>query len=967
MKNTALWVIAFLVSGLLHAQNGSIGGKVLDKKDGEALFNAAVSVNTQKGTYTDFDGFYSIQGLPPGEYSVTVQLIGYQKTTVSKVVVKPGQRTALDIAMSASTNELKEVTVTAEAVRNSVQAIQLTQKNSSVMLEGVSSEQIRRMPDNNSADILKRTSGTTIESGKYIIVRGLNDRYNLAMVNGALMPSSEPDRKVFSFDLYPTSMIENIYVYKTAQADLPAEFAGGLVQLETRNFPDKDYARVQFSTGANLGVTFNGVDFYEGYAADRWGMVADERQLPDEYLATVRDNRSDLSARSSDATDLSRSFINNWKPKEITALPFLDLNLSGGLKREKGKLSFGGNLALNYRSRTTGTDIESTDFGRPRTPAGQPDSETEFRELADRAEIVQTNNWGALLNLSVKYGSSQITLNNSFSVVSDNRYFESNGFEPNKEEQFIFNIRRHEFNYSANQLRVHQLLGKHKFNAGEKNTIEVDWGGSLARMDAFIPDLKRMRYFNNPAADPNNPDIYQWGIPQTVKLQDGGRFWSEMGEDNNNYFGNVKFTRSIWGRKQSIKTGAYYQTRDRLFDARVLGYIPTQQNQFNTDISRQPIDQIFDLNNVVHPTGVQLLDITRYEDRYIGESTNLAYYLMLDLDVTKWLRLTGGVRNEIFNQKLFARISPSGVSRNIDNDFDNLLPSLNFIGRIDEKQNLRASYSQAVSRPEFREIAPFDFFDFDFFLDVKGNTTLVQTDIQNFDLRYEYYLSRGQMFSLGAYYKIFDNPIEKALREAGDVTLITWVNSPQANNYGLEFTWRFDLALFGLPESYKNFVVFGNYSYIRSIIEQVDPNGTTYERPMIGQSPYIINVGLDYKFEKLKADIVLLYNQYGRRVVLTGIKELQLEPVWENPRPVIDVRYSQEINDKVSVNITLRDLINLPIVYYQDNNFDGKWNGDVWDDFIENNLTERPNADFDHMRTRFQPNREVTLGVTWKL
>lgn len=284
MKLIARLIVVFILGSNVNsmAQTGGIAGKIQDKSNGESAFNAAVKVSgpSEKGTYTDFDGYYSLQGLAPGTYTISIQLLGYQKTSVSGVLVNPGKTTKLNITLSPSSEELSEITVTAEAVRNSVQAIQLTQKNSSVVLEGVSSEQIRRMPDNNSADILKRTSGTTVENGKYIIVRGLNDRYNLAMVNGAIMPASEPDRKVFSFDLYPTTMIENLFIFKTAQADLPAEFAGGLVQIETKNFPTEDYLRVSASSGINMGVSFNEVEHYEGYGADNWGFVADERACP---------------------------------------------------------------------------------------------------------------------------------------------------------------------------------------------------------------------------------------------------------------------------------------------------------------------------------------------------------------------------------------------------------------------------------------------------------------------------------------------------------------------------------------------------------------------------------------------------------------------------------------------------------------------------------------------------------------
>lgn len=959
MRNLlALLVLAF-ISFSLKAQTGAISGKVQDRTSGESAFNAAVKIiETGKGTYTDFDGYYSLQNVPAGAYTVSIQLLGYQKTTVKDVKVEAGKTTKLDVALRPSSEELSEITVTAEAVRNSVQAIQLTQKNSSVMLEGVSSQQIRRMPDNNSADILKRTSGTTVENGKYIIVRGLNDRYNLAMVNGAIMPASEPDRKVFSFDLYPTTMIENLFIYKTAQADLPAEFAGGLIQIETRNFPTEDYIRVSASTGMNAGVTFNQVDHYQGYSADNWGLIADERALPEVSDPILIRNSGPQ------AIEPSKDFENNWNPEQVTALPYLRLNVSGGLKRDFGKSSFGGNLALNYSNKVTGRSIRSTDIDVPDGPVGEDGSNALFTEDIRREEINKSRKWGGLLNLSYKIGANQFTFNNSFSVVSNDLYYVADGYEPNDDlarTNRETRYRRYEFNYSTNQLRVHQLLGKHKVRVNEKGDFEIDWGGSMSNIVNVSPDLKRMRYIWNPLI--SSTPRYQWGIPQTAKLEDGGRFWSDLEEDNNSYFGNVKFNYKLFGRKQSIKVGGYYQDRSRSFNANVLGYINSGP-QFDNDISLLPIDEIFATGNMSFPDGIQIFDITSASDAYEGTTENIAFYGMLDLNVTDWWRLTGGVRQENFTQTLqsgFAGQLPGRGTLDNQYEYSNLLPSLNMIFKIDEKSNFRASYSQAVSRPEFREIAPFTFFDFDFFMDKIGNEDLTQAEIQNYDLRYEYFLTRGQMFAVSGYYKQFDGPIELALREAQDSYFITWQNSNEANNYGLEISWRFDFDFLGLSEKWQDLVFFGNYSLIRSEIEQQDRNGDPYTRPMIGQSPFILNLGLDYHVEKWDADFVLLYNTYGRRIVVTGNRELNLQPIWENPRPLLDFRYRQAITEKLSITITLRDLINNAIIYYQDNNLNGDW------DDVDMPSSDQIGADFDHLRTQIQPNSEITIGITWSL
>ncbi|MBI1316702.1 TonB-dependent receptor plug domain-containing protein [bacterium] len=964
-KKITLIVFGLLLGFGLKAQTGTIAGKVSDKKSGETLFNAGISIEGGKGTYADFDGNYSLQGIPAGTYNVVVQYVGYQKTTISGVKVNPGKTTVLNVLLEPASDQLAEITVTAEAVRNSVQAIQLTQKRSAIVLEGVSSEQIRKLPDNNSADILKRTSGTTIEGGKYVIVRGLNDRYNMAMVNGAIMPGTDPDRKVFSFDLYPSSMIDNLYVYKTAQPELPGEFAGGLVQIQTKDFPDKNYLNVNLGTGMNLGTTFGDFQHYKsGGFEDQLGLVSESRDLPADFPATSTEyNQLSLDERQA----LAGQFDNSWERRDLTAMPFLNLGIDGGLRKNYEKWSLGAIVALNYQSKNFTEDVESYKWNVPTGPYDDPSTTNEVVDILDEGQInSQERNWGALGSVSAKFGNNQISLNSSFSVVSDDDFAIRNGRNQGLE---VFNT---EYFYSSSQLRVHQLLGRHKVNPEGRIKWDFDWGASLSHIDKILPDLKRMNYSRTEGSS----ETPAWGAPfgGNIFLEGGGRFTSTLREDNNNFFGNVQSSFKLWGLDQAIKAGVYRQQRDREFSARVLGYTRASNSLYDQSISIQPIDSIFGSWNLINPTGIQLSDITRPIDEYDGNSQNTAFYGQIDLKPLKWFRLVGGLRYESFSQELNS-IDVSNRPIRYFREYGNALPSVNLIFSPNENSNIRASWSKTLSRPEFREVAPFQFYDYALFADVRGNTELVQTEITNYDLRYEYYFPRGQMVSVSLFYKDFQKPIEQFFDTRSgffEPRLVSWQNAKQAQAYGTEVSWRADFGMFGENPNLKNWVFFGNVAFIRSIVEVVnvtlDPNQpATFERPMVGQSPYILNFGLQYSEPKWGSDFALLFNQAGARIAIVGtfVSGQRFLDVYENPRPVLDFKYTQRITERLSASISLPDIINAPRVLYQDTNDNGKWDdpqrptvaGQLTNDQIKNDQTNAV----------IQPRRDISIGLSLKL
>jgi outer membrane receptor protein involved in Fe transport len=514
------------------------------------------------------------------------------------------------------------------------------------------------------------------------------------------------------------------------------------------------------------------------------------------------------------------------------------------------------------------------------------------------------------------------------------------------------------------------LIGRHKIAPEGRIKWDLDWGASLSHIDKLVPDLKRMVYQRNTGTTTTPA----WGAPfgGNINLEGGGRFSSELREDNNSFFGNVQSGFKWLGLDQAIKVGGYYQGRDREFNARVLGYTRANNALFDPSIVTQSIDSIFGPWNV-NQTGVVLSDVTRTQDEYTGSSTNASFYGQLDLKLAKWFRMIGGVRYESFTQLLETEENFAPVK--YEKDYQNLLPSINLVFSPNDNSNIRASWSQTLSRPEFREIAPFQFYDYNLFANVRGNTDLVQTEITNYDFRYEYYFTRGQMVSGSVFYKDFTNPIEQFFdTRSGQFTErnVSWQNANGAVAFGVELSWRADFGVFGQRPDLKNWVFFGNLAWIRSEIDvvnvQLDPNATaSILRPMVGQSPYIINLGLQYSQPEWGSDFSLLFNQVGRRIAIAGalVGDLRFYDVYENPRPVLDLKYSQKITERLSASVTFSDLIAAPRVFYQDTNENGKWDDPARPTVAGGASYEQISND--QTNVVIQPRREISIGLSLKL
>lgn len=885
---------------LIFSQNaGSIAGKVIDGKLAEALIGCSVRLDEGGGgAVTDLDGAFQIRNVAPGIHKITVNYTGYQTKTIEGIVVKEGEATIVDIALDEpSLESLTEVVVVAKAQRESMSALTILQKTSPTIADGISAETIRRTPDRTTGDVIRRVSGASIQDNKFAVIRGLNDRYNIALLNGALLSSTEPDRKAFSFDLFPSSMLDNLIVMKTASADLPGEFAGGAIILNTKDIPEENFLQVNLNGGYNNITTFKPYTTSPGGGNDWLGTDDGGRAFPDGFPSTME--YVDLPNGAEEKYRFSQLFPNDWALLEkSSAAPNLGFQLSGGfVSNPERKTQFGTTLALSYSNNNRLQNAQRNDF------------DADGSQLFAYNDQQFKNNvlWGALFNSAVKINNlHKIGLQATYSTNTDNITNIRMG-QDSFEQRYV---RQTSLEYTENHLLTSRLFGEHQLT--EKG-LRVQWGGGYNRNTRDVPSLRRMFYYKNFDADEGEP--FRAYLPfGSATLNNGGRFYSNLAEDVYNANADLSFPFALFSEKQTVKIGGLLQHKDRAFDARVLGFARSKPG-VPSSLFIQSQDSIFRTENI-GPNGFVISEITNPSDNYTAASDLYAGYVLLDNKLTERLRLSWGLRYEHFRQQLQA-LDYNGDPADFDRRFDAWLPSFNMTYSLNEKHQLRLSGSKTVTRPEFREVAPFAFYDFYLNAGVVGSPTLTPGTIYNADLRYEIYPGSNQLFSVSLFYKKFDNPIEFTFSSLGAGTrTFSFQNIGGARNYGAELEIRKNFDFIG--GGWENVLFFANAALIRSTLELGNVSAYDTTRALQGQSPYILNAGLGYNLPGLGLSATLVYNVIGDRVAQVGTEGYA--DIYERHRNLLDFQLSKRLWQRGEVKLTLSDILRPDFVFYQDNN-----------------------------------------------
>jgi TonB-dependent receptor len=911
------------MSSWIFGQTGTISGKVTDGKTSETLPGVKILVENQ--TYrmiSDLDGNFIFQNIPVGTYSLVFNYNGYNTKIISDIAVKSNEVTSFEIVMEPIVKEIGAVTVTATVNKESTDNVIKMQRNAAGQVDGISQEAIKRSPDRDASAVLKRVSGASVQDNKFVIIRGLNDRYNTAMINGLPLPSTEADRKAFSFDIFPSTMLDNMMIYKTASPDLPGDFAGGVIQVNTKEIPDKDFVSFSVGTNYNTQSTFKSYSNYEGSKNDWIGFGAKDRMYPDALPSTTE--FKSLLSNPVTRFENSKVFSNDWQINNQKSSPLgqnYQVGFAKTIRPDSTKTNaFGVIGALSYNYTRRYLDVTRKDYNEDSSRV------FDYKDATYRENV----SWGAMLNFAYKFGkNNKITLKNLYSNNSTDQVILRTGENIDADQI----IKATAMQYTSSKMLTSQLNGEHLLKVADSTSLKVKWGLNYSKTLTTIPNLKRMLYYKNRTPQGTMSDsIFTAYVPFGAPSPDfAGKFFSNLGEDLYAAMAEIAIPYKLFKDKSALKFGYAGSIKERQFDARVFGYAINSPAQFNYDLLTLPQDSIFAEENI-NAKGFKLGESTNPSDSYTA-STNLhAGYIMTDQKLTSKLRAVYGLRVENFRQKL-SSITYGGDSINIDNTTLSYLPSLNLTYALNKKINLRGAVSRTVARPDFRELAPFSFYDFNTSSAVVGNDTLEAANITNVDLRFEFFPGSGQIISTSVFYKDFKNPIENTVFFGGSGSrTYTFRNVANAVDYGIEIEYRTKLSkidsLFN-SNALDNFTFYTNLTLVKSVVDlsNVATAVTDEEkyRPMQGQSPYLINGGLVYQNDDKGFGASLLVNRIGRRIAFVGTNGYQ--DIYENPRTVLDLQLAKTVfkNKNGEIKINASDIFNQNAIFYQDFNRSKKY------------------------------------------
>ncbi|MEM9050653.1 MAG: TonB-dependent receptor [Bacteroidota bacterium] len=927
-----LFFAFFLSAASLFAQKGTIRGTVTAAESGETLIGVNIIVaGTSTGTITDLDGNFSIP-LDPGTYALQFSYITYQTTTVEGIEVTANDVTVLgNVSLAQSSTELQQVVITAEQVRNNEVALMSIKKKSAAIMDGITASKMRLTGDATAVDAAKRVTGVSIEGGKYIYVRGLGDRYSKTTLNGIDIPGLDPDRNSLQLDIFPTNLIDNMVVLKNFTADLPADFTGGLMNVETKSFPEEKILNISASVGFNPSMHFNS-DYltYDGGSTDFLGFDDGTRELPAQATNQVIPNPVDPRFSDEEINSFVRSFDSQLGAQRQTS--FMDYNLGFtigdqiDLKGRKDSNYVSNNsdpklgyiFSLSYRSEQRYyDDVTYGEYQRFIDPTlfELDQANLQTGELGEYSVLLGALGGLAYKTEKNKYRLTVMRLQNGESRAG--KFFIDNS--GSAVGQSGYEAISDNLEYNERSMTNTLLNGTHVL---KDSSWEIDWKLSGTFSTSDDPDIRKTAFTLTP-------------VDTSFIAGAGGnpsRIWRSLSEVSAVAKVDVVKSYKYKGKDAKLKFGANQLYKDRdyeilFFDIQFFG----GQNWPNPDpnVVLNP-ENIFPNtpNSIYYQSGNNTPNPNEYQSNVL----NTAFYVSNEMNLLPRLKTILGLRAENYVQRHTGRdisFASGDVENgnNLDNEkvldsFD-LFPSVNFIYTLTENQNLRFSYTRTIARPSFKEISfaqiidPLTnrIFNGSLFPYPTWDGNLVETYINNLDLRWELFQERGQLFSVSAFYKQFQDPIELVRIPAAQTTSeFQPRNVGNGRLYGIELEVRKSLD-FILP-ALENWNVNGNVTFVYSEIDMTsiefnarntyEKEGQTIEntRQMAGQAPYVVNAGIGYSNPDNGMQAGLFYNVMGPALEIVGTG---LYPdVFSEPFHSLNASWSKKLGEEGNTALTVR-------------------------------------------------------------
>ncbi len=968
---TALTVF-FTASALLFPQEAPkvkdavIRGKIIDSMTAEPVFGATVLVRAEKSfAQTDFDGNYSIS-VSAGTHDLEVQMIGFDPVK-RRVTVTSGQSQSINITLGVT--ELDVVQVTGRALNNTEASMLSLQKKSGSVSDGITSEAIKKSPDSNAGDVLKRVTGITLVGGKYVFVRGLGERYSNTVVNDMLVASPESERRVIPMDMFPAGLIKNIRVMKTATAEDPAEFSGGLVKVETKEYPDT----LMVEGGAGLGYNSNttqktmklrkgGGNEYLGFHNDILGLGTDYRSQPElvEKLPGIIAVSEGNNLNKETVALIHSQYNQNWSPESFQAEPGRNMSVAVGNSYDiftNGK--FGYVVGSSYSRSWHIRDVEERRWVTSNAINYSNSFVNENNQLYLKnsyktREYTEDVTFGNNVNITVEPVNGQkISSKTMYSVQSENYFHESDIY---KGENRV-NIYPEVSGFISREM-VHQVFsGKHAIGFLSSSPHFLDWDIGYSEANRNEPDMK-WRVWERQSESLTIPK-------RSNQERDGYRAYSETQDIGKTFKLSYEIPFKQWsGLSSKLKFGGMTSKREKAYDRESYTYrtFPSKFNELPTDNYKGPGEITLNPARVFSGELQFQEDIAGFPSYHAIQELK-AYFTQVDLPLIPKLRLVTGVRYEdsyqktrtynplqvyqydrphygcddyshtmrkLINSRFPGTLCPADNNGIGELKTADMLPSFNLTYEATKDMNIRVAYSETITRPDLRELSEFGFSPAPMSDRVFGNFELERTYIHNYDLRWEWYINQLDYIGVGLFHKHFSSPIESMGRgiTATGVTEYQYYNADSGHLTGLELEVRKDLFDF--------FRLEVNAFLIRSKVEvmpwaekamiltgNIDPSSrealfrpTNLERPMQGQSPHVINTKAVFFLDKEKThSLGVYYNVFGDRIRRVGANGAP--DIYEQGVGLWDIVYSVEPIENFSIKLSAKNVTDERFRWYQ--------------------------------------------------
>jgi outer membrane receptor protein involved in Fe transport len=876
-----------------RTSTGRIVGRVIDAASGAGIAEAGVQVvGTSIVSRSGIDGRYTLTGVPSGTLTLQARRIGFATKQITGLLLDAGKSLEQNISLTAATVQLEAQVTTASNERGSVDGALDAQRTAVGVVNSVTAEQISKSPDGDAAQAVRRVSGVTVQDGRYVFVRGLGERYTTASLNGARVPSPEPEKRVVPLDMFPAGLVQTITTSKTFTPDQQGDFSGALVDIKTKEFPATRATSFQFGSGYARGATGSRLLAATAVGGESFAMVNHSRDLP--QVIRGLGNFQNVNLNQGDMNYLVGTLRNSWTPKVSTGSPLFNGSLSVG---GNDPILFGHRIGyLLAGSMSSGTDLKD---GQVRALADRGTTKGETIEI-DRftgTTSSQSVLWGGLTNLSTMLGeSSRLSFNGLFNRSADNdARVEVGSFAADALPVQITRMQ-----YTERGIYSGQLAGEHQIGEAQR----IDWSATASGVRRYEPD--RSAFVQVVEQDtPGGPEVLRW-----YSGGSGGavRTYSDLNENSHEYAAKYQLTVGPAGTPTILKVGGLSRSTSR--DAQSLSYAISAQNLTNEQRAL-PLEQIFDGRFNTPESRYFSIGPLSQGGSYVARDKLTAGFVMAEIPLTTALRLVSGVRYESDHLEVDAA-STLGSPVFTTKRWNDWLPSVALNLQLGATQQLRLSGSRTLARPEYRELSPIISRDVVGGENVRGDENLSRTNVTNVDVRWEMYPSAGEILSVALFAKKFTLPIERVYGSgSGGTSFVFFTNAKSADNYGVELEFRKRLGALG--GAFEPLTLFSNVTVMQSQIHLFDSTqaaATNLNRRMVGQAPYVFNTGLTYASTSAASTATLLFNRVGERITAAGGSPLP--DLIEQPRNVLDFSLRQTISSRVMLRLDTKNLLDAP-------------------------------------------------------